>query len=116
MNRREALADLRKTTGSTAKSIRTAARDYDHGGLGTILGGIAIALMVLTVIAAVLATVWAVWALGGLVVLLAWNLGVVNIVAASGGSVGTIGFFTAVGAYVVLSLIRSIFRPTERKA
>lgn len=43
---------------------------------------------------------------GGIIFLLGWNLGVVGVVAALGGSVAKIGYWTAFGAALVVGLIR----------
>lgn len=56
----------------------------------------------------------AVVALGGLIFWLAWNLGVVPIVAALGGSVGEIGFWTAVGGSLAVGVIKSIFSGSSK--
>ena len=56
-------------------------------------------------------TIFAVIALfGGLIFWLAWNLGVVGIVSAAGGSVDTIGYWTAVGGSLAVAVLSRIFR------
>lgn len=76
------------------------------GGLGLAVGA---ALVVLAVVL-ILGVAVLVHLFGGLIVLLAWNLGVVNVVAASGGSVATIGYLTAVGVSIALTFLRGIFQ------
>lgn len=49
--------------------------------------------------------------LGGLLTLLAWNVGVVGIVAAAGGSVGKIGLGIAICANIAIGIVGRIFRP-----
>ena len=44
-----------------------------------------------------------------LVIWLGWNLGVVALVAASGGSVSKIGFWTAFGIALLVNVLRGIF-------
>lgn len=48
-------------------------------------------------------------ALGAVLVLIAWNLGVVHAVAAAGGHVGALGFQSAFGISVLLGIIRRLF-------
>lgn len=46
----------------------------------------------------------------------AWNVGVVALVAACGGSVAKIGFWTAVAVNIALGIIARIFKGTPAKA
>lgn len=46
--------------------------------------------------------------LGALVFLVAWNVGIVHLVAAAGGSVGTIGFWTALGGSLAVGILKGI--------
>lgn len=46
----------------------------------------------------------------GLIAMLAWNIGVVGIVAASGGHVAKIGYFTALFAWIALLLLVGVVR------
>lgn len=62
------------------------------------------------VVAGVVALVAAVWAIGAALFYVAWNLGVVNIAAAAGGSVGTINFWTALGGSFAVGILARIFR------
>lgn len=45
-----------------------------------------------------------------LIALLAWNLGVVGVVAASGGSIAGINYWTALGVSAVYLLIRGMLK------
>lgn len=65
---------------------------------------------------AILALLPAFAALGALLTMLAWNLGVVAIVAACGGHVAHIGFWTALFANIAIGVVGRIFRRTEVKA
>lgn len=46
----------------------------------------------------------------GLLVMFAWNVGVVPIVAAAGGHVAKIGYLTAIAGFVALSLLGGVIR------
>lgn len=52
----------------------------------------------------------AIVALAALITMLAWNLGVVALVAATGNSVGTIGFVTAIFVNMAIGVVSRIFR------
>lgn len=45
-----------------------------------------------------------------LAILLAWNLGVVGAVLAMGGAIATIGWWTAVGLSLLVSLVKGMLR------
>lgn len=64
----------------------------------TVVGGCLVLLLLLAVT----------FLLGPLLVWAGWNLGVVAIVAACGGSVGKIGFLTAVFVSLALSIVGGI--------
>ncbi len=64
--------------------------------------GVAVALLVVSGIALIVG-------IGALVFYLAWNLGVVPIVAAAGASVGKIGFWTALGGSLAVGVVKGIF-------
>lgn len=51
--------------------------------------------------------------LGGLFTLVAWNVGVVGIVAAAGGTVGKISLGIAICANIAIGVIGRIFRPVQ---
>lgn len=96
-----------------AGDLRRTVREIGGGALGTLASVAvyvaAIALLVLVLLAVVLL----VHLIGGLVVLVAWNLGVVNVVAASGGTVDGISYLTAVGASFAFGLLRGLFRSNK---
>lgn len=54
--------------------------------------------------------------LSGLLTLLAWNVGVVAIVAACGGAVAKIGLGTAICANIALGIVGRIFRGPSKGA
>ena len=72
--------------------------------------------VVLFIIVAVISLAIAslVWAFFAVVILLAWNVGVVGIVGAAGGSVSTIGFWTAFGAAAAIGIIKGILGAVGR--
>lgn len=72
-------------------------KKHDDSGLEVLVGCVAILCII---IVAVL--------LGGLFFWLAWNLGVVGVVAAAGGSVGKISFWTGVGATLAVGILARI--------
>lgn len=61
---------------------------------------------------AVVGVIAAIIAFGGLIFFAAWNLGVVNIASAAGGSVATINFWTAIGGSLAVGILSRIFRRT----
>lgn len=73
-------------------------------------------LLGIVIAVAVVALVALLFSIGGAVFYLAWNLGVVNLVAAAGGSVSTINFWTAIGGSVAVGIIRGIFRREQTAA
>lgn len=56
------------------------------------------------------ATLFVIVALAALVFAFGWNLGVVGLAAAAGASVSTIGFWTAFGGVIALSVVRGLVR------
>lgn len=58
----------------------------------------------------ILGLVAAAVAFGGAIFYVAWNLGVVNIAAAVGGSVSTISYWTAIGGSLAVGILSRIFR------
>lgn len=80
---------------------RTPYKTSTDDGLGCVL--LALALLVLFPI---------IVAISALITMLAWNLGVVALVAAAGGSVGKIGFITAIFVNFAIGIVARIFRPT----
>lgn len=54
--------------------------------------------------------------LSGLLTLVAWNVGVVGIVAAAGGSAGKITLGIAICANIAIGIVSRIFRPTPVKS
>ena len=64
----------------------------------------------------VIGIVLVVAALSAVLTMLAWNLGVVAIVAAAGGHVGEIGLVTAFFANVALGILRRILAPSTGTA
>jgi hypothetical protein len=74
------------------------------------LGKIAVGALA---VIAVLALVAACFLLGGVIIWAAWNLGVVPLVAACGGTVAKIGFWTAVFVSVALNVVGGIFRRNQ---
>lgn len=48
--------------------------------------------------------------LGGLIVMLVWNIGAVPLIAACGGTVSKIGFWTAFFVNMAVNIISRIFR------
>lgn len=62
-----------------------------------------VAVLVATIVAVILA-------LSAVLTMVAWNIGVAAVVAASGGHVGHIGFWTAVGFNIAWGIITSPFR------
>lgn len=62
------------------------------------------------IVAFALAIFLALIILGGLFTLFAWNIGVVALVAALGGEVGTINLLAAIGINFALTVIGGIFR------
>lgn len=79
-------------------------RTKPNGAIETILVG----LLILAAIAGIVALFAAFVMLGGLIFYLAWNLGVVGVVGAAGGTVSTIDFWTAVGASLFLGIIKGV--------
>jgi fatty acid desaturase len=55
-------------------------------------------------------------ALSALLILLAWNVGIVPLVAALGGAVGKIGFWTAFGVSIALMLLQGTVRGMRARA
>lgn len=74
-------------------------RKADVTGGQIVLGVFVVAMVVAALIA-----------LGGLITMLVWNLGVVAIIAACGGSVGKISFVVAILVNVALSMISGVIR------
>ncbi len=95
---------VRKPPAKRSLWQRLERRMKPNGVLDTILAG----LVIVGVVVAGLAVVTAFVLLGGLIFYLAWNLGVVGVVAAAGGSVSKIGFWTAVGASLFLGIIKGV--------
>lgn len=58
---------------------------------------------------ALLAALVIVFALSALLILVGWNVGVVALVAAAGGHVSTIGFWTALGVSFAIMVIKGLF-------
>ena len=77
-------------------------------GTDVLLTALVVALGFLGVVALFAAFVL----LGGLIFWLAWNIGVVAIVAAAGGTVGKISFWAAVGASLAVGILKRILHPT----
>jgi hypothetical protein len=93
--------ELRAERLARAKKARRK-KMWENAGVG-VLG----ALLFLSVVAAIIL-------LGGLVFWLAWNYGVVALVAAAGGSVGKIGFLTAVAGSLAVGILKGIFSANSR--
>lgn len=73
----------------------------------------AAAIGVLLLIVLFLVIVGAFAVLGGLITMVAWNYGVVPIVAASGGAVAKISLLTGISANIAISIVGRIFhRPS----
>lgn len=70
----------------------------------------AAAIGVLLLIVLFLVIVGAFAVLGGLITMVAWNYGVVPIVAASGGAVAKISLLTGISANIAIGVISRIFR------
>lgn len=66
------------------------------------------------VVVGVVLLIAAVIGLGGVITMLAWNLGVVTIAAACGASVGEIGFVTAIFANIAISILGRIVNGSTR--
>lgn len=68
------------------------------------LGRLLLALVILVLLPIIIL-------IGGLITMLAWNLGVVALVAAAGGTVGKIGLITAIFVNFAIGIVARIFRP-----
>jgi hypothetical protein len=68
----------------------------------TILAGLLVVLGVLALFSVV-------WGIGAVIFYVAWNLGVVNIAAAVGGSVASINFWTALGGSFAIGILKRVF-------
>lgn len=68
----------------------------------TMVGGCLLLLLIVAII----------FLLGPLLVWLGWNIGVVALVAACGGSVGKISFVTAIFVSIALNIVGGVFRAT----
>lgn len=97
------------TKSRSAKAGRDAGVAFKHvlDGIGSpvltvVVGGL---LVLLT-----LAFVVGCFVLGGLVTMLAWNLGVVAIVAACGGTVAKIGLLTGIFTNIALNIVSRLIR------
>lgn len=73
-------------------------KKHDDTGAEVVVGCVAILAFIATIIL-----------LGGLIFWLAWNVGVVALVAAAGGSVGKISFWAAVGGSLAVGILSRIF-------
>lgn len=73
-------------------------KKHDDTGAEVVVGCVAILAFIATIIL-----------LGGLVFWIAWNVGVVALVAAAGGSVGKISFWAAVGGSLAVGILSRIF-------
>lgn len=72
--------------------------------------GLLAAVMLVVIVAFVVALLLAI---GAAVVLLAWNVGVVNIVKASGGHVSHIGIWAALGVSFAINIVRNLIHGTK---
>lgn len=73
-------------------------------------------LFTIVAVLLLIAAVAAIVILGGIITQFAWNVGVVALVAACGGTVGKISLGAAIAANFALSIIGGVFRrPTATK-